>query len=464
MDLGVAEIAKAINGVIANNININARIKNIITDSRAALPESLFFAIKGENLNGHDFISDAVAKGAVGYAAQNNFDFNNNINASAIIVNDTLQALLDLAGYYKSLFKNLNITVGVTGSAGKTTTKELIYNILAEKFKTQKNPGNHNTDRGVAHTLFELREDTEALVLEMGMSAFGEISRLSKIANPDTAVITNIGTSHIENLGSHEGIKKAKFEILDGMKSGANANIILNADDKFLYAEKNKTGANRREIFFGIDNKNADFAAGNIKFDYAKNASEFDLDGGRFIVPALGAHNIYSALPAIITGKIYGLANEEIQAGLNKFENAGMRQNIYEYNGVIIIDDCYNASLESFRAAFGVLDGLAAHTNGKKIAAISDVLETGQFAEAIHAEIGETAAKKNIKAYISGEKSKSAYDAMRAAGGDCEYIEEKSEIARAVISNGVKKGDVILFKASRGMALETVLEDFKNLI
>ena len=474
LKLKASEIAKAVNGeIIAGDGNI--KIKNIITDSRKILPESLFFAFKGEAADGHDFAEKALQDGALGAVMQKDsvkiIDLQNK-NSVIITVEDTIQALLDTAKYYKNLFKNLNITLGITGSVGKTTAKEFIYSVLNQKFKTQKSEGNFNTEVGLPMTLFGLEEDTRAIVLEMGMSGFGEISRLSKTANPDIAVITTIGTSHIEKLGSREGIKKAKFEILDGMDF--NSNIILNADCDLLYSEKNKTG--RKEFFFGVNNKDAGFTAENINLDYEKNISEFSADNFKFVIPAVGLHNIYNALPAIITGKIYGLSNEEIQNGFNNFRNAKMRQNIYDFNDITIIEDCYNASLESVRAALGVLAGMAAKSKErsnlnfkpKSIAVLSDVLESGDYSEMIHKNIGEEVVNKNIDiAFICGEKSKVTHDTIKQRGKDkrssvnCMYFNEKSEIANALYKMA-KRGDVILFKASRGMELETVIDDFKK--
>jgi len=464
MILSIAEIRKAVGGEINNYINQDIKIKNIVTDSRNILPDSLFFALKGERVDGHDFISEALKNGAIGVVARK--DRVKQIalpgeDALVIEVDDTVQALLDTAKYYKNLHKGLAFTAAVTGSVGKTTVKELMYFVLSEKFRTQKSLKNFNTEIGLPFTLFSLEEDTEALVLEMGMSAFGEIKRLSETANPDTAVINNIGTSHIETLGSREGIKKAKFEILEGMAS--NANIILNADEPLLFCEKNKTGMN--EYFFGIKNGNSDYIARDIKFDYIKNVSFFEVNQFKYKIPAAGIHNVYDALPALITGKIYGLSDEEIQAGFNNFMNVEMRQNIYDLNGITIIDDCYNASEESVLAAFEVLAGIAAqkNENARTIAVLSDILEAGEYSDQIHANIGNAAAGKKIDiVYLFGEKSKITYETAKRNGAkEYIYFDDKSEIAQ-VLCDRSKKGDVILFKASRGMALETVIENFKN--
>ena len=458
ISLNLNEIAGAVKGDILNNSDIE--IKNISTDSRDISEGCLFVALKGEIYDGHDFTAQAVENGAVAVIINKDYDFE---NTSVIIikVDKTEQAFLDLAKYYKSKFE-IDLTVGITGSAGKTTVKEFMHAVLAQKYKTRKTAANFNTEVGLPKTIFDLQADERALVLEMGMNSFGEISRLSRTAEPDISVINNIGTAHIENLGSREGIKKAKFEILDGMRD--DACIILNADDPFLYSEKAKTG--RREYYFGINNKNADFTAEDISFDYVKNESYFKIGGFKFKIPAVGLHNISNAMPAYIAGKICGLSDGLIQAGFNNFENAKMRQNIYDFNGIIIIDDCYNSNKEAVLAAFDVLCGIAEKTGGYKTAVLADILECGDYAEEIHRQIGEAAVERNIGLYLYGENSKATFDSVIKSGGgcyDCFYSPDKSGIAEMIYGEGLKKGDVILFKASRGMAMETVLEDFKKL-
>lgn len=458
MNLSIAEIAEAVKGQILNNKDII--IKNIGTDARETLDSSLFFALKGEIYDGHDFTPEAVEKGAAAVVINKNYVFDNK-NAVVIAVENTGQAFLDLAKYYKSKF-DIVLTVGITGSVGKTTVKEFMYAVLSQGDKTHKNEGNFNNEVGLPKTIFGLQEDDRILVLEMGMNHFGEISRLSKTAQPNIAVINNIGTSHIENLGSRDGIKKAKFEILDGMPLSGGSYIFLNADEPLLYAEKGKTG--KSEYFFGIENKNADFVAENIKFDYENHLSYFEVDGSGFTIPTVGLHNISNALPAFIAGKICGLSNEQIQAGFNNFENVKMRQNIYEQNGITIIDDCYNASLESVKAALAVLRQLSEDKKEKKIAVLSDVLESGNFADEIHGKIGEDALENNIdKIFVYGEKSRKIFEIINIYSKDrCLYFEDKSKIAEKLFEE-VKNGGTVLFKASRGMAMETVLEDFKKL-
>ena len=465
MNLNITEIAKAIKGEILKDKNTDTKdiiIKNIITDSREVLNDSLFFALKGEIFDGHDFTHRAVENGVIAIVVNKDYALRENLSDNTIViaVEDTGLAFLDLAKYYKSLFE-LEFTVGITGSNGKTTVKEFTHAVLSQKYKARKTEGNFNNEVGMPKTIFNLQQDERVLVLEMGMNHFGEISRLSKSAEPDIGIVNNIGTNHIENLGSREGIKQAKCEIMDGMS--ANSTIILNADEPLLYCEKGKTG--KREVFFGIENRNADVIAADISYDYDANVSFFEIDGTRFKIPVVGLHNVYNAIPAYICGKICGLSDEMIQAGYNNFENVKMRQNIYEFHGITIIDDCYNASLESVRAGLAVLAQMPNTNNqGKKIAVLSDVLECGDFADDIHTKIGEALLENNIDVvYAYGDKSKHIADVVAKAKGACFYFEDKAHIAEKLFEEAKNQGTVVLFKASRGMAIETVLEDFKKL-
>ena len=437
----------------------------ICIDSRKIKAGAMFIATKGENVDAHDFIAGVVENGAAAVVMSREYYKNHaeSINYTCIAVDDTKQAMLDIAKLCKS--KINPVVIAVTGSVGKTTTKEFIYSVISQKYKTQKNEGNFNTEIGLPLTMFALKDDTQVLVQEMGMNNFGEIDKLSKTAEPDTAVITNIGTSHIEMLGSRENIKKAKLEILNGMKK--EANIYLNADEPLLYSEKGKIGKN--EVFFGIENEEADILAKNIKIDYGRNLTEFDIVYmGKYIsasVPAIGKHNVYNALAAFAVGKLHGLNFDEIQRGFNNFENAKMRQNIYSFRDITIIEDCYNASLESVTAALDVLRGIAEESGARKIAVLSDVLESGSYSDEIHYKIGRAVASINTDiAFIYGEKSKMTVEGIKSCG--CEkcriyYFMNKKDMAEKLCSE-VKKGDVILFKASRGMMLEDVVNDFKE--
>lgn len=480
MKLNLKEICEAVKGDLyldgekekIDKIDINNAmpliISDLCTDSRKVQAGSLFVAIKGENVDGHDFIASAINSGMS--AAIVSKDYNatqQDIKCTCIAVDDTKQALLDIAKLCKS--KVNPAVIAITGSVGKTTTKEFIYSVISQKYRTQKNDGNFNTEIGFPLTIFGLNNDTQVLVQEMGMNNFGEIDKLSRTAEPDTAVITNIGTSHIGMLGSRENICKAKLEILNGMNE--KANICLNADEPLLYSKKGKTGKN--EIFFGIENEEADITAKNMQIDYSENSTKFDIifsvghekQTHEFTIPVVGKHNIYNALAAFAVGRLYELNFDEIQKGFNNFENGKMRQNIYSFRDITIIEDCYNASLESVTAALGVLDGIAKESGGRKIAVLSDILETGSHSDEIHRKVGQAvAAIKTDIAFIYGEKSKMTVEGIKSCGCDeccVYYFTDKKETADKLCSEA-KKSDVILFKASRGMMLEDIVNDFKE--
>ena len=466
MKLNLREICKAVKGDLYNNgEEINISSDKICVDSRKIETGSLFIAIKGENVDGHDFIAGVIKSGASAVVVSRDYYKNNSdgVKYICVAVDDTKQALLDTAKLCKSKIKP--IVIAITGSVGKTTTKEFIYSVVSQKYITQKNEGNLNTDTGLSMTMFGLKDDTQVLVQEMGMNNFGEIDELSRTAEPDTAVITNIGTSHIEMFGSRENICKAKFEILNGMSE--KTHICLNADEPLLYSQRGKTGKN--EIFFGIENENADIIARNIKIDYKTGSTEFDIfdaNANKCMsanIPVVGEHNVRNALAAFAVAKIHGLDFDEIQRGFNNFENGKMRQNIYSFHDITIIEDCYNASLESVTAALGVLSGIAKESGGRRIAVLSDILETGNFSDEIHRKVGQTVAAVNTDAaFIYGEKSKLTVDGIKSGGEGCcvYYFTDKKEMAKKLCDE-VRKNDVVLFKASRGMMLEDVVNDFK---
>ena len=467
MKLNLREICKAVKGDLYDNgEEINISSDKICVDSRKVEAGSLFVAIKGENVNGHDFIAGAIKSGAAAVIVSRDYYENNSdgVKYICVAVEDTKQALLDTAKLCKSKIKPL--VIAITGSVGKTTTKEFIYSVISQKYITQKNQGNLNTDTGLSMTMFGLKDDTQVLVQEMGMNNFGEIDDLSRTAEPDTAVITNIGTSHIEMFGSRENICKAKLEILNGMSE--KAHIFLNADEPLLYSQKGETGKN--EIFFGIENENADIIAKNINIDYKTGSTEFDIFDANAnkcmsaSIPVVGKHNVRNALAAFAVAKIHGLSFEEIQRGFNNFENGKMRQNISSFHDITIIEDCYNASLESVTAALGVLSGIAKESGGRRIAVLSDILETGGFSDEIHRKIGQTVAEMNTDAaFIYGEKSKLTVEGIKSCGsGSCEvhYFADKKDMAKKLCEE-IKENDVVLFKASRGMMLEDVVDDFR---
>lgn len=425
----------------------NKQINNVSIDSRTVDASTLFIAIKGDRFDAHDFVKDVGKSGAAAVMCHREVK----CNLPVIYVDDTKKAFVELAKNYRKSFDGLKV-VGLTGSVGKTTTKEMTYEVVSKKYRAIKTEGNLNNDIGLPKTLLRLENDTQAAVIEMGMSAFGEISLLTKACLPDIGIITNIGVSHIEHLGSRDGILKAKLEILDGMKKGSP--LILNGDNDKLSTVKND---DYKLIFFGIENENADVRA----FDIKENGSntEFFVKAysktQKVTIPTVGIHNVYDALAAYTVGLLLELPNEEIAKALENYTPSGMRQRLKEVNGVKIIEDCYNASPDSQRAALNVLSDMNA---GRKIAVLGDMLELGDYSETAHREVGKFAAEKKIDVlYAFGEQSKYIAEEAKKGVQRVLWFDDKAQLAKTLVQD-VKSGDCVLFKASRGMKLEEIIE------
>ena len=418
----------------------------VCTDTRKITDGCLFIAIKGENFDGHDFAAKAIESGAEAVIVEKDCGLGNR----QILVESTRQALLDLAGYYRSLF-NIPV-VGITGSVGKTTTKEMTHAVMSVKYNTLKNEGNLNNEIGVPLTLFRLDKTHEAAVIEMGMSGFDEISRMTKAVRPDVAIISNIGVSHIEHLGSREGILKAKLEILHGMKE--DAPVILNADDDMLITVR--PGAHP-VIYYGIENENCLLKASDItsKENETEMIASFSGGSGRVSLPFPGRHNIYNALAATAAGTVFGIEPEDAFEALKNYVPAGMRQRINKKFGMTFIEDCYNASPDSQAAALAVLGEMK---GGRRIAVIGDMLELGAVSKDAHYGVGTKAAENKIDAVFTyGERSLET--ARGAKDGNVALVKsfsDKTELSDA-LADYLEQGDSVLFKASRGMKLEDVI-------
>lgn len=425
----------------------DCEVTDICTDTRNFKKGSVFVAIKGENFDGHSFVKTAQEKGAAASITDHKID-----GCRCIVVEDTREAYRELAGYYRKKFNPL--LVGVTGSVGKTTTKEMIALVLSEKFNTLKTEGNFNNEIGLPRTLFNLAGQHECAVIEMGMSNMGEIHRLSRTALPSIGVITNIGFSHIENLGSQQGILRAKMEILDGMDGSAP--LIVNGDDVSLYPLSYQLG--REVITYGILNDDLDYRAENITEYDDKTVFTVKYQGSeeQIVIPCIGHHNIMNALVSFIVGIKAGLTPNEITSALLKYKPDALRQNIVKKGGQTVIIDCYNASPDSMRASLNVLSQIK--TDGRRIAVFGDMLELGELSESLHKLVGEFAGGSQAdKIFCYGENS--AYICMKAAEMSKEvyHTNDKEELVRTLKSY-LKDGDVVLFKASRGMKLEEVID------
>lgn len=424
--------------------------ENFSKDTRTIQKGDIYIGIKGEKFDGSQFWKQALDNGAEAVIIQDvevtEKDMEKYLNKTIIKVKDTLNALYKIARYKRSLY-NIPV-VAVTGSVGKTSTKDIIASVVGTKYKTLKTEGNNNNNIGLPFTILKLK-DHEAMVIEMGMNHLGEISLLTSIAKPTLAVITNIGTSHIGNLGSRENILKAKLEILEGMKV---PKIIINNDNDLLHKwyEENK---NQIEIHtFGIEN-DSDIVAEDIKMEeessqftaVLKNSNKLEIK-----VPVGGEHFVYNALCAAEVGRMLEIADEKIKNGIEKFELTKKRMDIKKLeNGAIIINDAYNASYESMKVS---LEFLAKHTGTRKIAVLGDMFELGEYSEKLHRNVGKEVAKNNIDILIcAGENSKYIIDEAKKNKNIETYFMNSNEEIVENLSQKLRKGDVVLVKASNGM-------------
>ena len=455
MQLNLNDIAKITNGELF--YSSSQIIKNISLDSREIEEGTLFIAIKGERFDGHDYIGRAFEDGAACILAER---IPYKVKGNVILVDSTLEALAALARHHRRMVDPR--TVAITGSVGKTTTKEFVYAVLKRRFHTHKTDKNFNNEIGLPLTILKMERDVEALVLEMGMSFKGEIAHLSRTAEPDLAIITNIGSSHIENLGSREGIRDAKMEITEGLRG--NGKLMLNADEPLLAGIE---GA----VYVGVDSEKADFRAVNIRDDGTGITFDVVYDGGKCAdlrINTLGRHNVLNAAFAYAVGHRFGMEDDEIRAGLLEFENAAMRQNIYDFEGKIFIEDCYNASPESMKASLAVLGRSASVRGGRRIAVLGNMLELGRYSRELHREVGAEVVKNNVDVLFcfgvdAGEIGEGAIEAGMAAGNVVKVpdIGSATELGEKLKAE-LRPGDNVLFKASRGVKLERVIEYFKG--
>ena len=449
-ELTLRQIADWCGGTVAPEY-ASIVVSGMESDSRKIEVGDLFVALRGERVDGFDFIPSAKTLGAAAALVSRETE-----ELPCILVPDTLKAYGAIARHYRE--ETGVKVVGITGSVGKTTTKEMIAGVLARDFQLFKSEGNHNNDIGLPMTIMDMPENTELLVAEMGTNHPGEIAYLSEIAQPDYAVITNIGIAHIEYLGSREGILREKLDIL--RSSLKNTVGIFNGDEPLLWNVRDK--GTHKKYYFGIDNPSCDVVASGIqelddgmRFHVSGFHHEFEL-----FVPALGRHMVYNALAAATVGLAMGVKPETIQNELSIFRNTGMRQKIYEKNGMTIIEDCYNAGPESTEAALGVLASVK--TSGKRIAVLGDMLELGNRSSAEHYRIGRIAAQKADLLLTYGAHSVRTVTGAITGGmspKNAEHFDTHEDLVR-MLKMRAGEADVILFKGSRGMKMERVLQMF----
>lgn len=434
------EVAAACNGELHGDPELI--ITSIATDSRNAGEGSLFAAIKGERVDGHRFIPMTADQGAVCALCEVAPD----CDIAYILVESTLVALKGIAEYYRSLFTIPFI--GITGSVGKTSTKEFISSVLSQKYRVHKTGGNFNNELGVPITLFGLEEYHEVAVIEMGISGFGEMTRLSKMVRPDISVITNIGCCHLENLGDRDGVLKAKTEMFTYLKD--NGTIILCHDDDKLSAIEEYRGI--KPIFYGTGDD--EYRAENIVENGLDGIDCTLIHGESRIdvtIPTMGRHNVLNALCAMAVGDRLGLTDDEIKRGIESFENVGARNRIIKTDNYTIIDDCYNANPTSTKAGLDTLSKLS----GRRVALLGDMKELGTDELSLHNEVGAYAKALGIDVLIAvGELSK----ATAAGYGDGARHFSDVESCIAALDGILQDGDTVLVKASHSMHFEKITE------
>ncbi len=414
--------------------------RGISTDTRALEQGEIYLALAGERFDGHRFIPAAFERGAFAVICS---ELPENPPAGLYIVTgDSGRALLDMAHAYIRQLPKLRCTVAVTGSVGKTTTKQFIYSVLSQKFRTEKTEGNYNNLVGMPLTVLSTSPDCEALVLEMGMNAKGEISRMSRCAEPDTAVITNIGTAHIGMLGSREEIRDAKLEVLEGLRDGGH---LICTDEPLLAHVPAMRFCRGGDIFADDITRSGD----GTDFDLCVLGERL----GHMHIPVLGEHNVADAAMAACVGRLYGVDAEQIRRGLAEFRNVGARQSISRSGGITAVLDCYNASPESMKVSLGVLRETAG--SGRAIAVLGDMLELGEYSTELHRSVGTAFEGKNIDAlYTYGDEARHIAETAEqfVSAVHCYGSDDCDALADALRAE-LREGDTVLFKASNGMRL-----------
>ena len=450
----LAEISQAV-GVTATGGDATRQFTDIVTDSRRITNGVLFIAFKGEKFDGADFVQEAVAQGATGIMVREDCAEEKLIGLTVPLwrVPDTLTAYQQIARTWREKF-SLPV-IAVTGSNGKTTTKDLTAAVLSAKGKVHKTHANFNNEIGLPLTLLGIDADCDYAVTEIGTRGLHQIEVLAKIARPTIGIVTNVGETHLELLGTVDNIARAKSELVAAIPAGGC--VILNADDARVAAMRDIAQPNVTIITYGIE-KPADIRAEAIRTENDVTKFMITRQGERheYILPLVGRHNVYNALAAIAAGFYLGLTPEEIHTGLRNLECTGMRFAVENRGLYSVVNDAYNASPLSMRAAIETLTSLAA---GGKIAVLGDMLELGDDAPRLHEEIGKLLGKHNFSALITyGELAKHIANGAKTAGVAEVYTADSHQDAAQKLQEIMRPGDTILFKGSRGMQMEKIID------
>lgn len=451
--LKLKDIIKITNGKLIMG-DENELIENFSNNSRQIASGDVYLGIKGERLNGSIFFEETFKNGAKGAILQD-IEITEDIakkynNKFILLVDDTVKAMQQIATYKRS-FYDIPV-IAITGSVGKTSTRDIVANVMATKYKTLKTKKNYNNHIGVPLTIFELK-DEEALVIELGMNHLGEISVLTKIAKPTVAVITNVGTAHIGNLGSRENILKAKMEILEGLDE--DGYVVINNDNDLLHEWYLENKDKYRIITYGIDNL-SDFMAEDVALEGQRSTYTLKNKNEKVEVPVGGKHFVLNSLCAFAVASIFGISDNQVKKGILNFELTQNRMDIECLkNNITVIKDYYNANYDSMKAALEYLGGIK---QNRKIAVLGDMLELGDYSENLHRMVGKEVVRNNVDILITvgndakyiAEEARKDVDIVIECKSNQEAIKEINKIKR--------EGDYILLKASNGMKFGEILE------
>ncbi len=447
INLTVRNAVSACGGYFTGDENLlESRFTSVVIDSRKAENGSLFIAIRGEKTDGYNYIPNAIKGGAICAVSDREYE-----GCPCIVAPDPVKALGDIARFYRA---SLNITViGITGSVGKTTTKEIVSSVLSQKYTVTKTEGNFNNEIGLPLSILSIKPDTDVAVIEMGMNHFGEMRRLSQIARPTMCIMTNIGISHIENLGSRENILKAKCEIFENMPPAARC--ILNGDDDLL------SGLDRpNHCFYGFDSDNDVYVESYFENGFDGTDFTVSLFGEHFDchIDVPGRHTLFAAMAAMAAGSWLGLTHSQIVDGIKNAKTISGRTNIIRTQRYTIIDDCYNAAPQSVESG---IDVLTKSDENRTVCILGDMGELGEDAPIMHRAIGEHAAKCKVGLLIAiGALSFNTFLGCKNAGGNAIYFSTKEEFLEKS-HEILNEKDVILVKASHFMEFNKIVDALK---
>ena len=443
MKLNLSELSRELNCEF--DISLDKQIQNIKIDSRKISEGDVFFAIKGESFDGHDFVQEAFNNGAIAAVIEKDIQIDDKI---CFKVENTIDSLQKVAKYYRSKF-NIKV-IGVTGSVGKSTVKEMVSSIFATEFKVTKSLGNLNGQTGLPLSIFNISDETQIAVLEMGVSKIGEMDILADIAKPDFAIVNNIGTSHIGNFGILENIIKEKLKI----SSYSDCKLYVNGDSLYDYLKEKDD-----IVYFGLNSKFS-YRAENVSS--LKKETEFILSTDSYKeiihIPCLGVHNVYNALAAISLAADFGININDIKSGLLNYESLPMRQSIIKLKNFCVIDDSYNASFDSVKASIGLLKSLG--SDGRNIAVLADILELGDYSREIHYNLGKFISASLIDILITvGSDSLYINEGAESTNSDLKSVHfETNDEAFNYICDVVKDNDKILIKGSHAMCVNEIVD------